>query len=48
MEKPKLTQYGEGPEFDAFRASEGPDPCLDWARQFLEEVSRAQQAPSDA
>ena len=41
-------RYGEGPQFDAFRACEGPDPCLDWARQFLEEVSRAQEAPSDA
>ena len=41
-------RYGENPAFDAFRACEGPDPCLDWARQFLEEVSRAQQAPSDA
>ena len=41
-------RYGDGPQFDAFRACEGLDPCLDWARQFLEEVSRAQQAPSDA
>ena len=41
-------RYGENPAFDAFRACEGPDPCLDWARQFLDEVSRAQQAPSDA
>src|SRR5437764_2157818 len=41
-------RYGEGPQFDAFRACEGLDPWLDWARQFLEEVSRAQQAPSDA
>ncbi|PYV20649.1 MAG: hypothetical protein DMG24_22145, partial [Acidobacteria bacterium] len=41
-------RYGENRQFDSFRACEGPDPCLDWARQFLEEVSRAQQAPSDA
>ena len=41
-------RYGENSQFDAFRACEGLDPCLDWARQFLEEVSRAQQAPSDA